>query len=340
MDNLVLNSKIKVKLKLTVIIPCYNVASYLQSLFKLCLSHDYSFLLCDDASTDEPDYTSLEELPNVTLFRNKKNLGYLKTFNFLLSKANTPLIALMDADDWCDNDRFEKQIQFLKNNSEYSIVGCSIAMTDPKGIIYRVIDFPETHNAFVSRVSSNGIPMIQGSIMFKREVYEKIGGYRLWFNRRGAEDADWILRALEHFKIANINSCLYYYRQHSQSVTYHNPDSKGINKYRMYSTQVAYYLYKQRLSGEKDFLEINKLDEIDKWIDKLQMNQKDNVSSVYIANKLVQEFNCMSKMKFIKRLLSHCRQYFLKPPFYLAFIKLIKMVLVKNFYYRFRFSLK
>ena len=328
-------------MKLSLLIPIYNCASFLgNSLSSLLqdIDKDIELLISDDCSTDHSvEIIKSFQSDQITLFEQKKNLGYLKNMNFLFSQVKTDYIALLDADDWCDNDRFEKQLSFLQNNLEYDIVGTSTALTGPKGIIYRINHFPEKHEDFVKQISFSGVPMLQNTIMFHKKVLETIGGYREWFNRIGAEDADWIMRAVSAgFKVGNISNSFYYYRQHATSVTSLKRTEEHFIKYRQYSTQVAYFLYTQRQDREKDALERQNESEIDDFIQTMPRHQGSD-PSIVIADKLITSYNTKTLLSFLKVAFNLTVINCLKFSLYLAYIRFIKMFILKNFYYRFKF---
>ena len=66
-------------------------------------------------------YTNLFKI--ITL---EENVGLGKSLNIGVLNCTYDIIARMDTDDICRNDRFEKQIKVLKNNKHIDIVGSNI----------------------------------------------------------------------------------------------------------------------------------------------------------------------------------------------------------------------
>src|SRR5688572_1207623 len=89
--------------RITVLMPVYNAAHFLQEAMDSILSQtftDFEFLIIDDGSTDN----SLSIIQGyhdhrIKLIRNAKNLGISETLNKGIELSTCELIARMDADD-------------------------------------------------------------------------------------------------------------------------------------------------------------------------------------------------------------------------------------------------
>jgi hypothetical protein len=116
----------------------------------------------------------------------------------------------MDADDIAAPNRLERQARVMEGRPDAGIVGSLCDVIDSEG---RTLRRPEpwrlSHSSFFT-------PFPHGSIMFRRNVFEAIGGYRAqcayW------EDLDFVLRASERTNILVIPQSLYRWR-HSDSGT-------------------------------------------------------------------------------------------------------------------------
>ena len=92
--------------ELSVLIPVYNVAPYLEECLESVLSQDFIDLevLCvDDASTDGSDrilraYAKAD--PRIRLFRQDRNRGQAAARNLALREARGEYVYMLDADDW------------------------------------------------------------------------------------------------------------------------------------------------------------------------------------------------------------------------------------------------
>ncbi len=171
-------------MKLSVIVPCYNVAPYLErglrSLSNQTL-RDFEIICIDDASKDE----TLEILRvwekrdlRIRVLANKKNMGVAASRNRGIANANGEYIGFMDPDDYVDNDFFERLVNTADSHKTQAACGqlCVIEVTGKKHkdpyrsvtelqktlhnfkyhytAIYRR-DFIKTHNILYPKLSIN-----------------------------------------------------------------------------------------------------------------------------------------------------------------------------------------
>ena len=115
----------------SVVVLTYNqkdtVARTLDSILAQKCSYDFEILIGDDASTDGTvevlDYYA-KRYDNVKVFVQPENVGVTKNAYDLLMKTTGKYIASCEGDDfWCDENKLQKQVDFLENHPEY--VGCS-----------------------------------------------------------------------------------------------------------------------------------------------------------------------------------------------------------------------
>ncbi len=110
-----------------------------------------------------------------------ENLGHGNARRISLQKSTYELVALMDADDISWARRFEMQLKKFLSDSKLDIVGGQISefIGSPDNVIAKRI-VPERHediHAYMKR----RCPMNQVTVMFKKNAYEKAGGYIDWY---------------------------------------------------------------------------------------------------------------------------------------------------------------
>lgn len=95
---------------------------------------DFEFIIVDDGSTDE-SLRIIESYrdPRIKIIRSETNVGLAGSLNRALEIARGQLIARMDADDISGQDRFQKQVEFLRKNPGYHLVGTWSKMIDAAG---------------------------------------------------------------------------------------------------------------------------------------------------------------------------------------------------------------
>lgn len=217
--------------KVSVLMGIYNIPSkeILKESIRSILDQTYrniEFIIIDDGSTNQT-YEWAKEIvlddDRVKLTQNKKNIGLTKTLNLCLKQATGSYIARMDGDDYCELDRIEKQIKFLKK-SQSDLVATNIYNFDENGIwgerkcskIINKNDF-----LFTS-------PIAHPTILCYKWCYDKVNGYNeKWYTDRN-EDYDLFMRMYANgVQMRTIQENLYYYRE--DEVCY----SKRKYKYRI-----------------------------------------------------------------------------------------------------------
>ena len=120
--------------KISVLMATHNREDFVGESIESILSQsfrDFEFIIIDDASTDETvniieKYAKKDK--RIKVYKNRENLGLIKTLNRGLSVASGEYIARMDDDDISLPNRFQKQVDFLEKNSDVTVVGTYVKM--------------------------------------------------------------------------------------------------------------------------------------------------------------------------------------------------------------------
>ncbi len=106
---------------ITIIIPCYNQEKYLNETYESLKGMSYKNWECiiiDDGSTDN----SLEVIKSLAIldervkYISKENGGTASARNMGISEARGEYIQFLDADDYLDPEKIEKQLSFMINS--------------------------------------------------------------------------------------------------------------------------------------------------------------------------------------------------------------------------------
>lgn len=269
---------------ISILMPAYNAEKYIGEAIQCILNQTYTnweFLIADDASTDNTSeiikqYVSKNN--RIQFYQNETNIGYLKTWNNLIKIAKGDFITFLDADDLCTSDRIFNLFNYLQNNPDVKIVGSNIDLISEEGQRIGTKEYPVSTELINKHLLSPKFPFCGSAVMIQKEVYQKVGGYREYFNRLGWEDHDWLIRCCKIFKAANIDKYLYSYRNTHDSVT-RNIQPQDYKK--MVIKKIGLELAKQRIETGTDCLEegdFTKLNEIER---KYQKPFEDDPSLVY-----------------------------------------------------------
>ena len=178
-------------------------------------------IISDDASTNYNVKEALKEYSNldnrVTIYLNSENVGYIKNFEFLLSKSSAKYIAFADHDDIWHEDKIEKCVKVLKEKN-VDLVYSDCKQIDENGNVLNE-----------SYIKYKNMPIINGKnniLAFSRHIAigcsemfrEKIKNQMLPFSKNVMAH-DWlnIYLASKQNGVAYIDKPLFGYRIHSSN---------------------------------------------------------------------------------------------------------------------------
>lgn len=180
---------------------------------------DFEIVLIDDGSTNERcrqaycDWALRDR--RVRLFV-EANRGLAAALNFGLSQCRGELVARHDSDDWSCRQRLALQVERFAAQPDLVLLGCQAWVCRADGT-----PLWETHlpldDSDIRAFFPYANPFVHGSTMFRREIAQRVGGYRVEFN--GAEDYDFFWRMSAHGRLSNLSEPLYWHRKTGVSVS-------------------------------------------------------------------------------------------------------------------------
>lgn len=212
----------EIKPLVSVIMSAYNAEKYISQTIQSVLDQtfaDFEFLIFNDGSKDRTEDIIRSFNDGRIKLVNQQNIGLTKTLNKALALAQGEYIARMDADDICEPPRLEKQVSFLNSHPEISLCGTWAKMIDADGNYIKNYNVPIKHYDIKKRLLLH-CPMIHPSVMFRRKIFEEIGGYDESF--RFAQDYEYWTRILAKYQAANLPEYLINYRVFEQNITKSN----------------------------------------------------------------------------------------------------------------------
>lgn len=176
------------------------------------------YLLLDNPANERlkcllAEYARRDE--RVTFHVNDVNMGLVDSLNKLLGMVSEPLVARMDADDVADVRRLERELAFMEEHN------LDFAMSDVDFLVDGSVEpgpvIPLLLPEDMAQCEKYGNVSTHPTWLLKREVYERLGGYR---NLRYCEDYDLVLRALQQgFRLGRLNEVLLHYRLRDSGIT-------------------------------------------------------------------------------------------------------------------------
>lgn len=225
--------------EISVIIPVFNAASFLQESIESILNQtfsDFELIILNDKSTDESleIIQKLQSKDNrIIIIDKEQNVGPANLRNEGINAAKGTYIALMDADDIALPTRFEKQLAVLKNNPEIGLCGTWFTFFGSKKdkIIKHNTD-PDAIKVSFLHSCNIGNP----TVMFKKEV---LGDLKFDNDYVPVEDYDLWSRLLARTSFYNIPESLLYYRQHNNNISKTKIDNVNRSVRRVKINQLA-----------------------------------------------------------------------------------------------------
>ena len=185
----------------------------MQSMFDQTVPTNDFVLVCDGLLTDELD-SVIDEMKSLhpdilNVIRLPKNGGLGNALNEGLKHCKNELVARMDSDDISYPDRCEKQLLNFENNSDLVLLGTAIKTFDDNGNGFvRPVESDFTE---IKRIMRRGSAFHHPTVMFKKSVILKCGGYDPQLTRR--QDYDLFSKIIhDGYIVSNINEVLLMYR--------------------------------------------------------------------------------------------------------------------------------
>jgi len=191
------------------VIPTYNRSGFVRIAVGTAVAQTYpaaglEIIVVDDGGSDDTEAVLAREHGSRVRYLKKANGGVSEARNFGMKAARGAYIALLDDDDEWLPTKIERQVELLERRPEIGMVLTDVERMDEdrRGFeIFRRREFiPE--DGWVLRHVVRNPALAPASAMFRREVFETVGG----FDRklRTAEDLDFHLRVALRYQEAVI----------------------------------------------------------------------------------------------------------------------------------------
>ena len=229
---------------ISVVVPCYNVADYVEDCLKSILNQTYKnleIIIINDASTDntaEIVKKYVEKDDRITFIDAETNTGLSAVRNRGIQISHGDYLSFVDSDDILAHNFYEVLVNEMENDPEVDIAQCvldefhSVPSQSRPSIICG--DFVATTEAGrVDLIRQDGVTFVmQSNKLFKREIFEHIR----YPTGHVHEDLYVIYDEYQRaHKVAFTNKTSYYYRvKRSGSIT------GSLSEKRVYDCMYAY----------------------------------------------------------------------------------------------------
>ncbi|MBB3188412.1 glycosyltransferase family 2 protein [Microbacter margulisiae] len=202
--------------KISVLMPVYNVATYVQEAIESIINQsytDFELLIINDGSTDTTRDKVLQFTDSrIRFIENEHNIGLANTLNRGIELAAGEYIARMDGDDISLPDRLKRQVDILDRHPDIDICGAGYRFFGSKNYEVR---YPQDHEAIK-------VGLLFGCCMIiplfrKKSIVEAHLQYEQEFFP--AEDYRFWTKCVMQLKMYNIPETLFLYRMHATQVS-------------------------------------------------------------------------------------------------------------------------
>lgn len=153
-------------LLVSVVMITYGHEKFIKEAIEAVLSQECSFdfelIVSNDASPDNTDEVIKKILSDhpksklVRYFNLEKNIGMMANSFFALNNCRGKYIAFCEGDDfWTSNDKLQKQVDFLEENSDY------------------IMCFHKVHISQINKNDNYAYPIPENSILYLKDIIRK-----------------------------------------------------------------------------------------------------------------------------------------------------------------------
>ncbi len=203
---------------ISVVLPTFNGEKYIAKAIECILNQTYKefeLIIVDDCSNDTTPQiiNRYKENDNrIKVIRNVENQKLPKSLNIGFGYAQGDYLTWTSDDNYYMRDAFSKMYTVLQERADVDVVYSPYMRIDEDG---REIGRSTHVCAEIENLYAGNI--IGACFLYKKEVHQKLEGYDE--SKFLVEDYDFWLRSKRYFKFHYLDQILYYYREHSQSLT-------------------------------------------------------------------------------------------------------------------------
>ena len=263
---------------LSVVMSTYNEEKYIRDSVESVLNQTYPYfelIIVNDGSTDSTaDILKTFNDSRIRIF-DKENSGLPDSLNQGIKMARYDWIARMDGDDIAEPTRFEKQIEAI--NDKVGVIGGQFYVIDSFGGLMseEVSNKPLSSFGCKKSILLGMSPFAHPSVIFRKELIEKWGGYDTNFT--AAQDLELWSRLAPSTKMKNLSDSVLKYRKHNNTIT------NKRYELQMKLTFLGYLKYVLKIRKPLSKVEFQKLDS---YFEKNGLLEKNNF---YFCHSLVKQ---------------------------------------------------
>lgn len=276
-------------MKVSIIIPCYNLGQYLEQAIKSLMNQtftDWELIVIDDGSTDEDTKNVLANInyPKTKLIRTK-NQGLPVARNTAIREAQGEYIACLDADDQYAPTFLEKTVAVLDQDKAHrvGIVTTWIQTYGVKEELWKTAEYDP-----ILLATRN---VLHVASLFRRECWSKVSGYSESL-KIGYQDWDfWIKIVAAGYTWECIPEPLFHYQVREKSMVY-------------FSNQKRPALFKSIVENNYEFYQKNLIKIIGRFFSIAEKYEDLTYQSLIQEDRIMKKDVFITELKASKKILT------------------------------------
>ena len=218
---------------ISIVMNCHNGEKYLKDSLNSIINQTYEnweLIFFDNISSDRSKKI-LDQFNDqrIKYYQSEKFINLYDARNLAVEKCNGNFVSFLDTDDMWVQDKLEKQINFIKKNSNYKILYTNyyVLKNNEKKIMYK----KELPSGFITQKLLDFYGIGINTAFLAKSIFEQYN-FKKDLNIIG--DFDFFIQTSKKFQIGYISDPLTFYRIHENSFTKKN--------YKMYINELSNWI--------------------------------------------------------------------------------------------------
>lgn len=206
---------------ITVYIVSHNYGRFLEQAIQSVMSQtftDWELIIFDDNSSDDTyriasKYKDLDNF-SISIFKTSENLGLQRIANLAIAQAKGDYLLRLDADDFLHPFALEAMYEAILSDLEYEMAYSDFYYTDEMG---NILGTEKSNSRNVNGMVTDIVAPHGACSLISLSFLRSVNGYNENVDAQDGWDVWYKLKS--HGRFIKVNRPLFYYRQHSSSLS-------------------------------------------------------------------------------------------------------------------------
>ncbi len=257
----------------SIVVPCYNVAKYIERFLNSLLAQTYKNLevvFVNDGSTDDTERLIQEYIPLLekeaysVVYVKQENGGQAAAINTGIKRVSGEFLTWPDPDDWLTPDSIEKRVLFLQEHPEVGIVRSNIEKICDKtknslGLYETGIEKAQHIENFFEKARDIKTWFAPLAYMVRMSFFNTVNPeHDIYVSRKGGQNIQMLLPLAKKFPCWQMPDVLGYYLIRDNSHSRSQKSFADIIDYEDTTEDVVISTLSRMNAGEKMICDIRK----------------------------------------------------------------------------------